>query len=145
MSTPFYTIDPAKIEAAITRRTKAIIVVHLSGQAADMSAIGAIAKTHALHLIEDCAQAAGACYGERRVGTIGDIGCFSFYPTKNLGAIGDGGMVVTAKSDLASRVRRLRQYGWDENRDTQISGAEFAARSTAGGHFGRQAAQDRHR
>jgi dTDP-4-amino-4,6-dideoxygalactose transaminase len=117
-----YTIDPARIEAAITPRTKAVIVVHLSGQVADIDAVNVIAKTHGLRVIEDCAQAAGARQRAQRVGSMGDIGCFSFYPTKNLGAIGDGGMVVMPTEALASKVRRLRQYGWDDHRDTQDPG-----------------------
>ncbi len=118
----FYTIDPAAVEDAITPRTKAIIAVHLYGQPADMDAIMTIARRRGVRVIEDCAQAAGARYDERPVGGIGDIGCFSFYPTKNLGAIGDGGIVVTADAALAARVRRLRQYGWDETRDTHEAG-----------------------
>src|SRR4051812_34460526 len=86
----YFTIDPARLQAAITPRTKAVIPVHLYGQAADLDAILGIAKEHGLRVIEDCAQCHGATYGSRRVGTFGDIGCFSFYPTKNLGAIGDG-------------------------------------------------------
>ena len=90
-----YTMDPTKIEAAITERTKAIIPVHLYGQPADMDPILAIAKKHGLVVIEDACQAHGAEYKGRRVGSIGDMGCFSFYPGKNLGAYGEGGMVVT--------------------------------------------------
>ncbi len=118
----FYTIDPAGIETAIGPRTKAVIAVHLYGQTADMDAIIAIAKRRGIRVIEDCAQAAGARYGARPVGSIGDVGCFSFYPTKNLGAIGDGGMVTTTDTALAARVRRLRQYGWDESRNTHEAG-----------------------
>lgn len=118
----FYTIDPAKIEAAITSQTKAIIPVHLYGQPCDMDAIMAIAQKHNLIVIEDCAQAHGAEYKGRKVGTIGDAGCFSFYPTKNLGAIGDGGGVITNNSDVNVRLRRLRQYGWDEQRISQEPG-----------------------
>jgi dTDP-4-amino-4,6-dideoxygalactose transaminase len=117
-----YTIDPARIEEAVSPRTKAIVAVHLYGQPADLDAIGAIAKRHGLKLVEDCAQAAGARYRGRRVGGIGDVACFSFYPTKNLGAIGDGGMVTTADAALASRVRRLHQYGWNEARETEDVG-----------------------
>lgn len=113
-----YTIDAARIDEAITPRTKAIVSVHLYGQPAELSAIAALASVHSLPVVEDCAQAAGARYGGRRVGSIGKIGCFSFYPTKNLGAIGDAGMVITGDADLASRVRRLRQYGWDDTRNT---------------------------
>jgi len=87
-----------------------------------MDAIMEIAQGHELFVIEDCAQAAGAIYKGARVGSIGDAGCFSFYPTKNLGAIGDGGMVVTGDAKLAQRVRRLSQYGWDESRKTEEPG-----------------------
>jgi dTDP-4-amino-4,6-dideoxygalactose transaminase len=114
----YYTIDPAGMEAAITSRSKAIVAVHLYGQPADMDAIAAISRRRGLRIVEDCAQASGSRYRGRRVGGLGDIACFSFYPTKNLGAIGDGGMVVTADEALASRVRRLRQYGWNESRNT---------------------------
>jgi dTDP-4-amino-4,6-dideoxygalactose transaminase len=117
-----YTIDPALIESAITPRTKAIVPVHLYGQAADMDAIVPIARRHGLRIVEDCAQATGGRYRGKRLGSIGDIGCFSFYPTKNLGAIGDGGMVITNDAELAARVRRLRQYGWDEARKTHEIG-----------------------
>lgn len=110
------TMDAAKLETAITPRTKAVIPVHLYGQPADMDAIVTIARRHDLKVIEDCAQATGARYHGARVGSIGDAGCFSFYPTKNLGAIGDGGMVVTSDADVAARFRRRRQYGWDEQR-----------------------------
>ena len=117
-----YTLDPSKVEPAITPRTKAILPVHLYGQAADMDAILALARAHKLGVIEDCAQCTGGRYGVRRLGSLGDIACFSFYPTKNLGAIGDGGMVITSDADLAARVRRLRQYGWDEARKTHEVG-----------------------
>jgi dTDP-4-amino-4,6-dideoxygalactose transaminase len=115
----FYTIDPSRIAAAITPRTKAIIAVHLYGQAADLDAIVPIAKKHNLKLIEDCAQATGAMHRGRRVGSIGDAGCFSFYPTKNLGGVGDGGAVATSNAELAANIRRLAQYGWDEHRKTR--------------------------
>jgi dTDP-4-amino-4,6-dideoxygalactose transaminase len=117
-----YTIDPARIEEAVGPKTKAIVAVHLYGQPADLDAVEAIAKRHRLRLIEDCAQAAGARYRGRRIGSIGDLACFSFYPTKNLGAIGDGGMVTTRDVALASRVRRLHQYGWNEDRETEDVG-----------------------
>lgn len=117
-----YTIDPARIEEAIGPRTKAIVAVHLYGQPADLDAIQTIARRRGLRLIEDCAQASGARHGDSRVGSIGDINCFSFYPTKNLGAIGDGGMVTTNDASLAERVRRLRQYGWNETRETDDVG-----------------------
>lgn len=117
-----YTLDPDRVAVAITPRTKAIIAVHLYGQPADMNALIEIARSGRLGIIEDCAQAVGARYLGRRVGCLGDIACFSFYPTKNLGAIGDGGMVITANSELAARVRSLRQYGWDEMRQTREVG-----------------------
>jgi dTDP-4-amino-4,6-dideoxygalactose transaminase len=118
----YYTIDPVKIEAMITPRTKAILPVHLYGQAADMEAVLAIAGAQGIAVIEDCAQSTGGRAGERRLGSFGDLACFSFYPTKNLGAIGDGGMVVTSDVELAARLRRLRQYGWDETRKTHEVG-----------------------
>lgn len=110
----FYTIDPEKIESSITSNTKAIIPVHIYGQPADMDSVMEIAKKYSLKVIEDCAQAHGAKYKDQCVGSIGDMGCFSFYPTKNLGAIGDGGMVVTNNSNLNEKVRLLREYGWKE-------------------------------
>lgn len=106
-----YNIDPARIEAAITPRTKAIIAVHLYGQPADMDAINAIAQKHGLKVIEDAAQAHGARYKGRRVGSLGDAGGFSFYPGKNLGAIGDGGAVTTNDAELAEKIRMLGNYG----------------------------------
>ena len=118
----YYTLDASLIEAACTDKTKVIIAVHLYGQAAAMDELVRIAKQRGLRLIEDCAQATGAKYRSRRLGTIGDIGCFSFFPTKNLGAIGDGGAVVTDDPELAERLRRLRQYGWNENRVSQEPG-----------------------
>jgi dTDP-4-amino-4,6-dideoxygalactose transaminase len=104
-------IDPQRIEAAITDKTKAIMVVHLYGQPADMDPINALAKKHGLKVIEDCAQAHGARYKGRRVGGLGDAAGFSFYPGKNLGAIGDGGAVTSNDPDLAERIRVLRNYG----------------------------------
>jgi len=105
------TLDPARLEAAITPRTRAIVPVHLYGQAADLDPILEIARRHGLELIEDCAQAHGALYRGRAVGTFGGAGAFSFYPTKNLGAYGDGGAVVTSDPAIAERVRRLRNGG----------------------------------
>ena len=106
-----YTMDPAGIDSRITARTRAIVPVHLYGQCADMAAITAIAARHGLRVIEDCAQAHGARIHGRRAGSLGDAGCYSFYPTKNLGALGDAGMVVTSNRDVAAAVRRLRNYG----------------------------------
>ncbi|MEW6729911.1 MAG: DegT/DnrJ/EryC1/StrS family aminotransferase [Acidobacteriota bacterium] len=106
-----YNIDPNRIEAAITAQTRAIMPVHLYGQPCDLDPILEIARDHNLRVIEDACQSHGACYRGRRSGTIGDIGCFSFYPGKNLGAYGDGGAVVTADAELAEKIRRLRNYG----------------------------------
>ncbi|MDB5800493.1 MAG: erythromycin biosynthesis sensory transduction protein eryC1 [Rhodocyclales bacterium] len=106
-----YNIDPARIEAAITPRTRAIIAVHLYGEPADMDALQAIADRHGLRLIEDAAQAHGARYKGRRTGSLADAAAFSFYPTKNLGALGDGGAVTTRDPALADSIRQLRNYG----------------------------------
>ena len=108
-----YLIDPAKIEEKVTPRTKAVMVVHLYGRVCDMGAVGAIAKRHGLKVIEDCAQAHGAFFGDRRVGNLGDAAGFSFYPGKNLGCLGDGGAVTTNDDELAKKVRALRNYGSD--------------------------------
>jgi dTDP-4-amino-4,6-dideoxygalactose transaminase len=107
----YYTIDPAKIEAAITPRTKAIMPVHLYGQPADMAPIMEIAKRRGLMVIEDACQSHGAEYAGRRCGSIGELGCFSFYPGKNLGAYGEGGAVVTNDPTLAAKIRLLRSWG----------------------------------
>ena len=104
-------MDPSQIEAAVTPRTKAIIPVHLYGNCADMSAVCAIAAKYSLIVIEDAAQAHGAVYAGRRAGSLGDIGCFSFYPGKNLGAYGDGGLITTERSDIAERIKLLRNCG----------------------------------
>ncbi|MFD2922430.1 DegT/DnrJ/EryC1/StrS family aminotransferase [Halobacillus naozhouensis] len=106
-----YNIDPAKIEAAITPHTKALIIVHLYGQVADMKEIMKIAKTHQLKVIEDACQAIGSECDGRRVGALGDIGCFSFFPSKNLGAFGDAGIVVTNQKELYEKVSKLRNHG----------------------------------
>ncbi|HXE95884.1 MAG TPA: DegT/DnrJ/EryC1/StrS family aminotransferase [Dongiaceae bacterium] len=106
-----YTISPALIEAAITPRTKAIIPVHLYGRPADMAPIMQIASRHGLKVIEDAAQAHGACYQGCRTGSLGDAAAFSFYPGKNLGAFGDGGAITTNDGELAIKIRSLRNYG----------------------------------
>lgn len=118
----FYTLDPQKLERAITPRTKAIVPVHLYGQPAHLHPIMEIARRHQLRLVEDCAQSHGATYNGRRVGSYGDIACFSFYPTKNLGAMGDGGMLVTDNPTLAEKARLLREYGWAERYVSHITG-----------------------
>lgn len=104
-------IDASKIESAVTKRTKAILPVHLYGHPADMDPIKEIAKKYDLKIIEDCAQAHGALYKNKKVGGFGDAGCFSFYPTKNLGAFGDGGCVVTDSEEIKKRLLLLRDYG----------------------------------
>jgi len=106
-----YNIDPSEFERRVTPRTRAIVVVHLYGLAADMDPILAFAKSRHLPVIEDNAQAIGASYKGRRTGSLGDAACLSFYPTKNLGAYGDAGMVVTNSAELAARIRTLRNHG----------------------------------
>lgn len=106
-----FNIDPEMIEAAITPNTKAIIPVHLYGQPCDMDKIMDIAKRHNLHVIEDCCQAIGSTYKGQKVGTFGDFGCYSFYPTKNLGTMGDGGLLTTNSESLRDRAIALRNHG----------------------------------
>ncbi len=106
-----YNLDPERVEGAITSRTRAIIAVHLFGHPAEMAPLRDIARKHQLWLIEDAAQAHGASYRGKRVGSLGDIACFSFYPAKNLGAYGDAGAIVTDDPELARRLRRLRNHG----------------------------------
>ena len=106
-----FNIDPKKIEERITPKTKAIIPVHLYGQPCDMDAIMDIAKRHNLYVIEDCCQAIGAEYKGQKVGTFGDIGCYSFYPTKNLGGMGDGGLITVNSENLKNRIIALRNHG----------------------------------
>ena len=108
-----YNIDPAAIEAAITPRTRAIIPIHLYGQTADMAPIVEIAERHGLMVLEDAAQAIGASYQGRRAGTLGTAAAFSFYPSKNLGGFGDGGMITTEDPVLARRMARLRVHGME--------------------------------
>lgn len=110
-----YTLDPDKIEAEITDKTKAILPVHIFGAVCNMDSITEIAKEHNLKVVEDDAQAIGSEYRGRNAGTLGDIGCFSFYPTKNLGGCGDGGMVTTNDDDLAAILRALREHGAGRN------------------------------
>jgi dTDP-4-amino-4,6-dideoxygalactose transaminase len=106
-----HNIDPGLLEGAVTQRTKAVIVVHSYGQPADIDAVRRVTDRYGLYLIEDVAQAHGASYKGIRCGALGHAGCFSFYPTKNLGAYGDGGMVTTNDAALAERIRILRNYG----------------------------------
>ena len=106
-----YTLNPDMLEKAMTSRTKAIIPVHLFGQPADMDPIMDYARKHGIHVIEDAAQAHGAEYNGKKVGSIGDAGCFSFYPGKNLGALGEGGAVITNESKVANKIKLLRNHG----------------------------------
>lgn len=120
-----YNIDHTKIEAAITARTRAIMPVHLYGQMAEMDPIMEIANRHNLYVIEDAAQAIGAEYKGQRAGSIGHLGCFSFFPSKNLGGIGDGGMVVTNDAELADKVKLLRGHGARPKYYHQVVGGNF--------------------
>ena len=120
-----YTIDPARIEAAITPQTRAILPVHLYGQVADMDPILDIARRRGLLVIEDAAQAHGAEYKGRRAGSMGDVGCFSFYPGKNLGAYGEGGAVTTNNPELARTVRMLRDWGAETKYNHILKGYNF--------------------
>jgi len=120
-----FTMDPAAVEAAITPRTKAILPVHLYGQSADMDPIMEVARRHGLVVIEDAAQAHGARYKGRPVGSIGDMGCFSFYPGKNLGAYGEGGAVTTSNAEYARTIRMLRDWGQDRKYHHQLRGFNY--------------------
>ena len=120
-----YNLDPARLEAAVTKRTKAIMPVHLFGQMAEMDSIMAVARKHNLAVIEDAAQAIGAEFKGRRAGSIGTCGCFSFYPSKNLGACGDGGMVVTNDERLAHLCHLLRNHGAEERYYHKRIGGNF--------------------
>jgi len=112
----YYTIDSKQLPSVLSERTRAVIAVHLYGQAADLDVIQSFCKQYGLALIEDTSQAHGATWKGKMLGSIGDVGCFSCYPTKNLGAIGDAGLVTTNDSQLASKVMALREYGWKEKR-----------------------------
>lgn len=118
----FHCMDVTKIEAAITPRTRAILPVHLYGQACDMDAICAIAEKHGLYIIEDCAQSHGARWKGKLTGSFGTIGCFSFYPTKPCGALGDGGAVVTSDPELARKLKMMRNYGSAKKYVNEFSG-----------------------
>jgi len=120
-----FTLDPAALEDAITARTKAILPVHLYGQPADMDPIMEVARRRGLVVIEDAAQAHGAKYKGRRVGSIGDLACFSFYPGKNLGAYGEGGAVTTGNSEFARTIRMLRDWGQDRKYHHVLRGFNY--------------------
>ena len=121
----YYTLDPTKLEAAVTKRTKAIVPVHLYGQPADMDPIMEIAKRHNLTVIEDAAQAHGAEYKNRRAGSIGHIGCFSFYPGKNLGAYGEGGCVTTNDPAIAEKITMMRDWGQKKKYEHVLPGYNY--------------------
>ena len=109
-----YNLNPALIEEHITEKTRAILTVHLYGQVTGMDEINAIAKNHNLKVIEDCAQAHGAIYKDKKVGSLGDAAGFSFYPGKNLGALGDAGAITTSDQELAKTIKAIRNYGSHE-------------------------------
>ncbi|MCM1263979.1 MAG: DegT/DnrJ/EryC1/StrS family aminotransferase [Butyrivibrio sp.] len=119
----YYNVDASLIEEKITDRTKAILVVHLYGQASNMKPIMELAGKYNLRVVEDCAQSHGACFNGQMTGTFGDIGCFSFYPSKNLGAFGDAGAIVTDSADLADKVRIFRNYGSEKRYYNKVVGA----------------------
>ena len=120
-----YNIDAQQVAAAITDRTRAIIPVHLYGQVADMDPIMEIARAHKLYVIEDAAQAIGAEAHGRRAGSIGDLGCFSFFPSKNLGGFGDGGMITTNDAELAKKIKLLRNHGYSPKYYNKVVGGNF--------------------
>lgn len=122
VSPEHYGMDPDGLAAAITPRTRAILPVHLYGNPVDLGKILEIAQAHRVPVVEDCAQAHAARWRGRQVGSIGRIGCFSLYPTKNLGALGDGGIITTQEPELAERLRMLRQYGWRHSQISEIAG-----------------------
>ena len=119
----YYNIDVSKIEEKITSRTKAILVVHLYGQASNMLPIMNLAHKYNLKVVEDCAQSHGACFAGKMTGTFGDIGCFSFYPSKNLGAYGDAGAIITNDKSIADFVRMFRNYGSEKRYYNKVVGA----------------------
>jgi dTDP-4-amino-4,6-dideoxygalactose transaminase len=127
-----YTMDPGQIEAAITPRTRAIVPVHLYGNPADMDPILEIARRHGLTVIEDAAQAHGAEYKGRRCGSMGEMGCFSFYPGKNLGAYGEGGLVTTGNPELARKMRMLRDWGAEKKYQHVLKGFNYRMEGVQG-------------
>jgi dTDP-4-amino-4,6-dideoxygalactose transaminase len=114
-------LDPETLEGAVSARTRAILPVHLYGCPADLDRICGLARARHIPVVEDCAQAHGAAIGGRPVGSIAEAGCFSFYPTKNLGAIGDGGAITASRNDILERARRLRAYGWTKPQLSEIA------------------------
>jgi len=118
----YYTLNPSQLGEVLSTRTRAVIAVHIYGQPADLDEIGEFCSTHGLSLIEDVSQAHGAKWNGLRLGSIGRVACFSCYPTKNLGGIGDAGLVTTNDKDIAQRVRMLREYGWRERYVSEFPG-----------------------
>jgi dTDP-4-amino-4,6-dideoxygalactose transaminase len=118
----FYTIDPKRLQEAVSGKTRAVIVVHLYGQSADLDALTDFCEKNQLKLIEDVSQAHGATWRGKRLGSFGEVSCFSCYPTKNLGAIGDAGLITTNNAQLARKIRMLREYGWKDRNKSQIIG-----------------------
>ena len=118
----YFNIDASKIEEKITERTKAILVVHLYGQASNMAPVMEISRKYSLRVVEDCAQSHGACFNGQMTGTFGDIGCFSFYPSKNLGAFGDGGAITTNDPKIAEDIRVFRNYGSEKRYYNRVVG-----------------------
>jgi len=119
----YYNMDVSKIEEKITSKTKAILVVHLYGQASNMHEIMKVAQKYNLRVVEDCAQSHGAMYGNKMTGTFGDVGCFSFYPSKNLGAFGDAGAVLVKDEELARKFKMYRNYGSEKRYYNEVVGA----------------------
>ena len=117
-----WNIDIAQVEEKINKKTKAIMVVHLYGQVAQMDKIVKLCTKYSIHLIEDCAQAHGACFGNRVVGSFGEVGCFSFYPSKNLGGFGEGGAIITNNQQIAKMIKVLRNYGSEKKYYNKIIG-----------------------
>ncbi len=128
-----YTMDPALVEAAITPRTAALLPVHLYGQTADLDALLKIAQRHNIHLVEDACQAHGATYKQKKAGTVGVAGCFSFYPGKNLGCLGEGGAIVTDDAQLAERMRMIRDHGSIKKYEHRVPGYNFRMEGLQGG------------
>jgi dTDP-4-amino-4,6-dideoxygalactose transaminase len=118
----YYTLDPEHLTKALSVRTRAVIAVHLYGQSADLDAIGKFCTDHGLELIEDVSQAHGALWKGKKLGSIGRVGCFSCYPTKNLGAIGDAGLITTNDKNLADKIKMVREYGWRNRYVSEIPG-----------------------
>ena len=118
----YYTLDSTLLEKAITKKTKCLILVHLYGMVADIEKIKKICKKKSIYLIEDASQAHGSLFNKKRIGSFGEIGCFSCYPTKNLGAIGDAGLIVTNSKKYYNKMKMLRQYGWNQKKIVNFPG-----------------------